>query len=432
VKTAVVVGSGAGGAVVAKELQGRFRVTVLEAGKPFRPFSWNLEKLAKLKKTGIFMDEREISLLFPAMRVQKTADRMVLVKGICTGGTTTLSTGNAVRLDRDLKALGIDLDEEFAEIAAEVPVSKDHGNLWRTATKELFKICEELKLAPEPIAKMGRYERCANCGRCVLGCPRGVKWDSREYLQTALERGAELITGCQVKSVVVRDGLATGVRARTGIRSVLFPADLVVLAAGGLGTPVILRNSGIECEPRLSIDPVLCVAAEWENNRQNQEVPMPFAVRREDYMISPYFDHLSFYFNRNWAFPPQNILSLMIKLADTNEGSVSAHKVTKTLTLKDKERLREAVSLCRDVFARLGIKPEKTFLGTINAGHPGGMLALTEAEAKTLHSGKLPQNCYIADATLLPKSLGGPPILTIIALAKRVSKICSQNLIAIT
>ncbi len=35
-KRAVVVGSGAGGATVARELQGEFDVTVVEAGKDFR------------------------------------------------------------------------------------------------------------------------------------------------------------------------------------------------------------------------------------------------------------------------------------------------------------------------------------------------------------------------------------------------------------
>ena len=43
-----------------------------------------------------------------------------------------------------------------------------------------------------------------------------------------------------------------------------------------------------------------------------------------------------------------------------------------------------------------------------------------------MHSERLPENLYVADATLLPKSLGNPPILTIIAMAKRVSKICKN------
>ena len=67
------------------------------------------------------------------------------------------------------------------------------------------------------------------------------------------------------------------------------------------------------------------------------------------------------------------------------------------------------------------------FLGTINAGHPGGMLPLTEREAESLHNKNLPENLYIADATLFPCSLGNPPILTIMAIAKRVSRIISDK-----
>ena len=38
-KTALVIGTGAGGAVMARDLQGKYQVTMLEAGKEFRPFS---------------------------------------------------------------------------------------------------------------------------------------------------------------------------------------------------------------------------------------------------------------------------------------------------------------------------------------------------------------------------------------------------------
>ena len=151
---------------------------------------------------------------------------------------------------------------------------------------------------------------------------------------------------------------------------------------------------------------------------------MPFFVQREHFMLSPYFDHLSFFFNRHWNHPPQNILSMMIKLADNNIGDISKRKVKKSLSDQDKERLEEAVSICKEILLCLGAKKEDVFLGTINAGHPGGMLPLSELEAENVHNPRLPENLYVADATLLPKSLGNPPILTIIALAKRVSKVC--------
>jgi choline dehydrogenase-like flavoprotein len=224
---------------------------------------------------------------------------------------------------------------------------------------------------------------------------------------------------------VIRGGRAAGVRARVGMRSVFFPADLVVLSAGGLGTPAILERSGIHCEPRLSVDPVLCVAAPWPGSRQHHEVPMPFVVQRPGYIISPYFDYLSFLFDRRWRRAADGVLALMIKLADSESGRVPARgsRLDKRLTTEDRRRLAEAEALCRDLLVRLGVDPADIFLGTLNAGHPGGMLPLTAADAATLHPARLPANLYVADATLLPHSLGNPPILTILALAKRVARV---------
>jgi hypothetical protein len=122
--------------------------------------------------------------------------------------------------------------------------------------------------------------------------------------------------------LVIEDGRARGVVARLGPRRRFFAADLVVLAAGGFGTPPILDASGIACEPRLFVDPVLCVAAEWKGAMQCHEISMPFVVQRDGFTISPYFDYLSFLFNPAWRYPAGDILPLMIKLADYSEGTI--------------------------------------------------------------------------------------------------------------
>ncbi|MCJ7680409.1 MAG: GMC family oxidoreductase N-terminal domain-containing protein [Candidatus Aminicenantes bacterium] len=421
-KKAIVIGSGAAGATVARELQGKFDVTVLEAGKPFRPFPYSLTMLESLRKSGLFFDEREIRWLFPTMQIRKTSEKMVLVNGIGTGGTTTISTGNALRMDLDLKKLGIDLSDEFDQIIKEIPVSTAHQKHWKKTTRQLFNTCEEMDLNPQPTPKMGNYEHCKHCGRCIFGCPLGVKWDSRQFLQDAVTWGAKLVTGCRVKKIIIENGKAKGVAAGKRFISRFFPADVIILCAGGLGTPVILQNSGIDCQPGLFVDPVLCVATERPRAFQNKEVAMPFVVQQDHFMISPYFDYLSFFFNRDWRKPARNILSLMIKLADSETGDISGKKVNKILSDQDKKHLQQAVDLCSEILGKLGVKKQDLFLGTLNAGHPGGMFPLTEKEAETFHHSALPDNLYIADATLIPKSLGNPPILTIIAIAKRVSQ----------
>ena len=426
-KKAIVIGSGAGGATAARELQGKFEVTILEAGAAFQPFSFSLDTVAKLRKTGLLFDEREIQLLFPSMRIKKTSDKMVLVFSRCHGGTTTIATGNALRMDSDLQKMGINLDAEFAELYQELPINTDHKNHWKKSTRQLFEIFQQLGLHPIPTPKMGEYQRCQHCGHCVLGCPSGVKWDSRRFLNIAIEQGAEMVSDCTVEKILIEDDQAWGVQARMGFQKKIFKADLIILAAGGLSTPVILQNSNVPCESRLFVDPVLCVAAEWPKAGQNREIPMPFVAQQDHYILSPYFDHLSFFFNKNWRLPAENILSLMIKLADTNTGSISHKKLNKYLTETDKSHLREATEICTEILERMGVKKENIFLGTINAGHPGGMLPLQAANAQNLHPDVLPENLYVADATLFPKSLGNPPILTIMALAKRISRVGMNN-----
>ena len=91
-KKALVIGSGAGGCMAAKELAEHFDVTVLEAGSTFKPFKYKPETFEAARRAGLFLEERMISLLFPEMRVLKTQEGLVHVNGICVGGTTAIAT----------------------------------------------------------------------------------------------------------------------------------------------------------------------------------------------------------------------------------------------------------------------------------------------------------------------------------------------------
>lgn len=420
-KTAIVVGTGAGGAVMAKELQGPYQVTILEAGGKFHPFSAPIDAFAKMRKTGLFFDERLIRTLLPNMVVQKTED-MVLVSGKGLGGTTTLATGNAVRCDGALRALGIDLDAQFEELQAELPITTDHKKRWTKTTKDMFALFEEMGLEPVVTPKLLHAEKCVGCGHCAIGCPWGAKWDTRELVDEAAAAGAVLETGCKVTGLTVLGGEVKEVTARQHGREVRFSADLVVLAAGGLGTPVILENSGIACEQTLFVDPVLCIAGPLPGIRQDRQILMPFISQQDGYILSPYMDYLSFFFNKKWRLPMGDMVSMMIKLADEEKGSVNGKHIDKTMTKADDAHMEKAILQTIEILERLGIPKEQQFAGTLNAGHPGGMLPLTAAEKDSLHSPKLPGNLYVADAAILPKAMGNPPILTIMALAKKIAQ----------
>ena len=115
------------------------------------------------------------------------------------------------------------------------------------------------------------------------------------------------------------------------------------------------------------------------------------------------------------------LLRETIKLADEETGSISGKRLEKLMTEADHRRMEEAVTLVRRILIHMGFPEEKQFAGTLNAGHPGGMLPLTGAEKDSLHHSGLPDNLYVADATILPKAMGSPPILTIMALAKKIA-----------
>lgn len=421
-KTALVVGTGAGGGMIARELQRKYQVTMLEAGGDFKPFSMPIGKLAALRRTGLFLDERMIRLLLPNMLVEKTKD-MVMVRGIGTGGTTTLATGNAVRYDGAIRALGIDLDEAFEALYRELPITTDHRKHWTDTTRNMFRLFEQMGLNPVVTPKLLRSSQCVECGHCAIGCPTGAKWDTRALVEDAVQKGAALVTGCRVTGLDIENKTVKAVHAVRHGKKETYRADLVILSAGGLGTPVILKRSGIVCSDTLFVDPVLCVAGPMEGLGQDRQLLMPFISQQDGYILSPYMDYLSFFFNRDWRLPMKNIASIMIKLADEEVGGTDGKRIDKTMTSDDQRRMDNAVAQSREILERLGVREQNQFLGTLNAGHPGGMLPLTEKEKNTLHHPALPDNLYVADATILPRSMGNPPMLTIMALARKIASL---------
>ncbi len=106
-KRAIVVGSGAGGAMAARELARSFDVTVVEAGREFRRFDRGLAFVEMLRASRLLVDPRMIRVLFPAMQVRMASDHMALVNGVAVGGTTTLATANAPRCDDALLDRGV-------------------------------------------------------------------------------------------------------------------------------------------------------------------------------------------------------------------------------------------------------------------------------------------------------------------------------------
>ena len=87
---------------------------------------------------------------------------------------------------------------------------------------------------------------CNNCGPTALNCSRGARASTDiTYIPQAQKLGAELRTNCTVNSVIIDDtGRAKGVNYFDINGNKYFqPANAVILACNGIGTPRILLNS---------------------------------------------------------------------------------------------------------------------------------------------------------------------------------------------
>ena len=112
----------------------------------------------------------------------------------------------------------------------------------------------------------------------------------------------------------------------------------------------------------------------------------------------------------------------MIKLADSEQGTVFPDgRVAKSLTEVDRQRLTEAKKEAERILDRAGVAGPFVD-GMLHGGHLGGTVSLARDDVKTMHPSWLPENLWVADLSLLPKSQGLPTMLTTAALALRVTK----------
>jgi choline dehydrogenase-like flavoprotein len=287
----------------------------------------------------------------------------------------------------------------------------------------MFDEAEKLGYTPEPTPKVVDLQKCAGCGYCELGCVTGAKWDSRRLYQGLLGKGIVLKTESPVKKVLVENGCATGVLVSRGSSLEQIDADIVVLSAGGIGTAQILLESDLPVHDNLWVDVVLTVGGVSKNAKMLNEPPMTWFIKKENYILSPYFDLLSYWFYKPWKdVPIENRVGMMIKLADTEQGSVASDgSVTKSLTEVDKQRLEEAKVEAKEIMKSSGVAGPFVD-GMIHGGHLGGTVPLTKSDVESMHPLGLPRNLWVADLSLSQRSQGLPTMLTVTALALRVAR----------
>ncbi len=253
--------------------------------------------------------------MFPHYQTIRTSKDLVIFTGVTEGGSTSISCGNMVRAERGLSEIGLDLTPEYEEIERLIAINPIPREKWRPLTQQMFDAAQKLGFSPKPTPKVDDIKKCVGCGFCELGCATGAKWDSRLLYKDYLGKGITIETGSKVEKVIVENGHSKAVLVSDGKSSRRVDADVVVLAAGGVGTAQILKASGLPARDNLWVDVVLTVGGASKNAKMLSEAPMAWFIKEKNYILSPYFDILSYWFHKPWKeVPLENRVGMMIKL----------------------------------------------------------------------------------------------------------------------
>lgn len=415
----IVVGSGPGGATVAKELSSRGKkVLILEwgAGGPVR---------GTLGQYG-----RE--LLAPGRSLLLTTDMLGMVRGITTGGSSLFyyATCFPVPLEM-LRSYGVDLADDVAQVWKELPIGPLKDEMMTPMANRLMESAQQLGFHWRRLDKFmdqARWKPEFRFG--YYGDPHGVKWSARMYVQEALAQGATLLNGAKVTRVIVENNTATGVELIQNGEHRKIGAPTIVVAAGGIGSPVILRHSGIrEAGNEFFFDPLITVCGTMKDVRlRHNEIPMSAGIHLQDEgyimtdMAIPPATHFAFSAQvgrLTKLFNFRSTARIMVKVKDTLGGRLTDHGgVRKKLSADDHAKLQHGFENAKRILRQAGATD--IYKTGYMAAHPGGTVKigqLVDANLQTAY-----RNLYVCDCSVIPEAWGLPPVLTLVALGKRLAR----------
>ena len=246
-----IVGSGAGGSVIAAELQAAgHQVVVLERAGYRNEADFRQLELVGANELylhgGLFWsDDGSIGLL----------------AGSTLGGGTVINSMVCLRPPAGIRAewaaLGLEgidgpaFDAHLDAVSRRINVNTEATKPNRTNVM-MAEALEARGLSWEVLPRNASPDDDpAFCGYCNAGCQQGCKQSTlKTYLQDASDAGARVVVDCVVDRVLVDDGRASGVAARARAASgdlveLTVEAPIVVVAAGGIESPALLLRSGI-------------------------------------------------------------------------------------------------------------------------------------------------------------------------------------------
>jgi choline dehydrogenase-like flavoprotein len=244
----VVVGSGAGGGVAAATLaDAGLDVIVVEAGGYYNEADFDGAELAGYDRLylgggALASDDQSVGLL----------------AGSCLGGGTVVNYTTSFRTPDEVRAewaalgagtfAGEDYERSMDAVCERLGVNYEHskpGSRDVVMKRGLDELGWHSDFMPRNVRGCDQGERCGYCG---YGCPYGAKQSTlRTWLEDAAQRGGRIICDAFVERIIHSGGQARGVVAayRPSGATVTITSKAVVLAAGALHTPALMRRSGM-------------------------------------------------------------------------------------------------------------------------------------------------------------------------------------------
>jgi choline dehydrogenase-like flavoprotein len=419
----IVVGTGPGGATTARELtrQGK-RVLLLEWG-PGGPVRGNFLQ---------YLTEQ----LIPGKSLLITNRFLGMVRGITLGGSSLFYYGTAFEVPfAMLKKHGIDIKKDVSAITEDVPVNPLTDEMMTPMAKRIMESARELGHDWNKLNKFMYLDRWKPEYRFgYFGDPHDVKWSARMFALEAEKEGAHLLTNAKVKRVLIAEGGAEGVEFTRNGKTMRAFAERIVLSAGGIGTPVILRKSGIE-DVGLDyfFDPLISVCGTVNDiKKQHNEIPMSAGVHCKDegYMMTDMalpgildfiFTSQVFRFHR---FNPAHTMRIMVKAKDSLGGRLTdSGGVRKKLADEDRDKLLHGYGRAKEILENAGAKG--VYKTWYLAAHPGGTVKAGEHLDDRLMTRF--KNLHVCDCSVIPEPWGLPPTLTLLGLGRYLARNLFEN-----
>ena len=467
-----VIGTGAGGAPVAKELaEGGMRVAMLEEGPRYTPDDFTARP--REMSTLLYRDAGQVATLGNVP--------IVLPLGRMVGGTSAINSGTCFRTPRSVlerwgREYGLDalspeaMDPFFRRVERELGVAQVPPEMAGNNARVVKRGADALGWSGDFIYRNARG--CVGSGVCNFGCPTAAKQHvGATYIPRAWEAGATTFSSCRAERIVAEGGRARAVEARTaGGGRLRVECDTVVVACGAIHTPLFLRRQGLggesgELGRNLAVHPATAVRALFD-----EDIDMARGVPQSYFIDEFAGERIMFegaagppdYYAMTLPFSREAHRDLMLRyrqmsqfglmVSDTSRGFVRERggraEIRYDLNAEDTAAFKRGIELLTELYWAAGARvvyPPIEQIGELRGGdldslrklelrprdlvlmafHP---LGTARADARPEH-GVVDENLalrgmqgvYVADGSVVPSSLGVNPQITIMALATRLA-----------